>query len=104
MGVLDAPGLAHLFAPGTLAEVGIAAEWQGAPLIGTIDRLIVGPERVLAVDYKSNRLVPQTAAEVPEGLLRQMAAYRAALSQVFPDRQIDTALLWTRGAVLMPIS
>ena len=104
VGVLDAPGLAHLFAPGTLAEVGIAAEWQGAPLIGTIDRLIVGPERVLAVDYKSNRLVPQTAAEVPEGLLRQMAAYRAALSQVFPDRQIDTALLWTRGAVLMPIS
>jgi len=102
--VIDAPGLAHLFALGTLAEVDITAEWQSAPLIGKIDRLIIAPDRVLAVDYKSNRLVPTTAAEVPEGLLRQMAAYRAALSQVFPGRQIDTALLWTQGAVLMPIS
>ncbi len=32
---------------------------------------------------------------VPEGILRQMAAYRAALAAVFPGRRIETAVLWT---------
>jgi len=70
---------------------------------GTIDRLIVGPDRVLAVDYKSNALVPGIVLDVPDGLLRQMGAYHAALSQIYPDRRIEVALLWTRTAQLMPL-
>ncbi len=101
--VLDAAELAFLFAPGTLAEVEITAEFQDRRLLGTIDRLIVGPDRVLAVDYKSNAVLPETPEEVPEGLLRQMAAYRAALAQVFPDRRVEAALLWTAAPRLMPL-
>jgi ATP-dependent helicase/nuclease subunit A len=32
-----------------------------------------------------------------------MGAYAAALAQVFPGRQVETALLWTRGPHLMPL-
>jgi ATP-dependent helicase/nuclease subunit A len=102
--VLDAPGLAPVFAPGGLAEVGIAAPLDalgGGRILGYVDRLIVEPGRVLAVDFKSNAIVPTRPEDVPEGLLRQMGAYAAALGQVYPDRRIETAILWTRTAELM---
>jgi ATP-dependent helicase/nuclease subunit A len=40
---------------------------------------------------------------VPEGLLRQMGAYAAAFGQIYPDRRIETFILWTRTATLMPL-
>ena len=86
-----------------LAEVEITADLAGRRLIGTIDRLVISPDRVLAIDWKSNALVPERAEDVPEGLLRQMAAYAHALAQVYPGRRIETALLWTRVPRLMPL-
>jgi len=101
--VLSTPDLAALFAPGTLAEVALTADLGGRPLLGTIDRLLIAPGRVLAVDFKSNREQPATAAAVPEGILRQMGAYAHALAQIYPGRRIDTAILWTRTCHLMPL-
>ena len=101
--VLTAPDLAWLFAADALTEVSITAEMDGLRLMGAIDRLIIEPERVLAIDYKSNALVPTTAAELPEGLRRQMQAYGVALAQIYPDRRIDCAILWTKPARLMPL-
>jgi ATP-dependent helicase/nuclease subunit A len=40
---------------------------------------------------------------VPEGLLRQMGAYAEALRQIYPATRIETAILWTRTATLMPL-
>jgi len=101
--VLNRPALTHLFAPGTLAEVEIAAQLAGQTIIGTIDRLVVGAESVLAVDYKSNVIVPGAPGAVPEGVLRQMGAYDAALRRVYPNHRIETAILWTETATLMPL-
>ena len=96
--VLDAPELAFVFGPTSLAEVDVTAPLDalgGARILGRIDRLLVEPGRVLAIDFKSHRAVPATPDAVPEGILRQMAAYRAALADVFPGRRIETAVLWT---------
>jgi ATP-dependent helicase/nuclease subunit A len=104
--VLRAPELAFLFTPGTLAEIDLAAalpEMNGQRMRGTIDRLVIEPGRVLAVDFKSNAVVPQSIQEVPLGLLRQMGAYASALAQIYPDRKIETALLWTKAGALMPL-
>jgi ATP-dependent helicase/nuclease subunit A len=101
--VLENPALASIFAPETLAEVPITAQLGEQRLYGIIDRLIVTPERVLAVDFKSNAQVPESARHCPKGLLRQMAAYGHALTQIYPGRQIETALLWTRTASLMSL-
>jgi ATP-dependent helicase/nuclease subunit A len=101
--VLTTPAFAELFGPLALAEAPITATLLGKPMIGTIDRLLVTSDRVLAVDFKSNLLVPDSIATVPDGLLRQMAAYHTALCQIYPDKQIEVALLWTRSAQLMPI-
>jgi ATP-dependent helicase/nuclease subunit A len=104
--VVDAAHLRHLFGPDALAEVDVAAnmpELGGAPLHGTIDRLIVGDRRVTCVDFKTNRTLPATPEAVPDGLLRQMGAYASALRQIYPDREVATAILWTREARLMPL-
>jgi ATP-dependent helicase/nuclease subunit A len=101
--VLADPSLSPLFAEDALAEVTITGHLGSQRALGTIDRLVVGPDRVLAVDYKSNRLVPQSPEAVPEGLLRQMGAYAALLTQIYPDREIEVAILWTATARLMPL-
>lgn len=101
--VLAAPDLDFLFAPDALAEVELCADLFGQRLSGTIDRLIITNKTVLAVDYKSNTIVPDRPASVPEGLLRQMAAYDTALRQIYPGRDVQVALLWTRTAQLMPL-
>ncbi|WP_138466867.1 double-strand break repair helicase AddA [Poseidonocella sp. HB161398] len=103
--VLDHPALLPFFAPETLAEVPLSAHVPalGRVLYGTIDRLQVTGTEVLAVDFKTNRTVPERPEEVPEGLLRQMGAYAAMLGAVYPGKRISTALLWTRTATLMPL-
>ncbi len=102
--VLQKPSLNHLFDTDTLAEVSISAPLDalnGQRVHGTIDRLIIHDDHILAVDFKTNALVPDTPRDCPDGLLRQMGAYAHALQFIYPDHRIDTALLWTRTATLM---
>jgi ATP-dependent helicase/nuclease subunit A len=63
----------------------------------------VSPDRVLAVDFKTNRVTPAHAADAPPGLLRQMAAYHAILEAAFPGRRAEVAFLWTRTGDYMPV-
>ncbi len=101
--LLDAEHLAFLFDSESLAEVGVSSGFGARRLQGVIDRLIVSQDHVLAVDFKSNMVIPDTAAQCPEGVLRQLGAYAHALAQIYPDRGIETAIVWTRTAELMRI-
>ncbi len=106
--VLADPEFAPAFAPGSLAEAPIVARIGGAgtgwrALAGRIDRLAISPERILVVDFKTNRPPPADAASVDAGYLAQLAAYRAALRPLFPGRTISCALLWTYAPRLMAI-
>ena len=106
--VMGAPRLASVLLPGpgaeVLTEVALTAPLPGLGVIrGTIDRLIVAPDRVIAVDYKTNTAVPDHPDATPEGLLRQMAAYRAALRAIWPDFPVEVAILWTRTRSLMTL-
>jgi ATP-dependent helicase/nuclease subunit A len=104
--VLTRPSLSSLFTPDALTEVAVTAHLaalHGRRIHGIIDRLIIDETRILAVDFKTNALVPDTARDCPDALLRQMGAYAHALSQLCPDRRIDTAILWTRTATLMDL-
>jgi ATP-dependent helicase/nuclease subunit A len=99
--VLNAPNLTHIFAPETLAEVSITAPLGPNRLHGTIDRLIVTPTTVTAIDFKSNAVVPPNPKECPNGILRQMGAYLIALQNVYPDHKIETGIVWTKTRSLM---
>lgn len=101
--ILSHPDLVRLFAPDSLAEVAATAPWQGCTLAGSIDRLVIAPDRILIVDYKSNALIPDRADAIPEGILRQLGAYAHMVGQIYPDRRIETAILWTRRPILMRV-
>ncbi len=103
-GVVTCPDHASLFAPTALAEAPVSGQIDGIGRVtGVIDRLVVGADGVLAVDFKTNATVPSTPTEVPEGLLRQMGAYLALLQEIYPDLPVTVAILWTRTALLMPL-
>ena len=60
-------------------------------------------EAVTIVDYKTNRPPPLALDRVPEAYLVQMAAYRAVLAQIYPDRVIRCGLLWTDAPELVDL-
>ena len=101
--VLQEPGWEHLFSADALAEVPIAALVGDQVIAGTIDRLLVESERITLVDFKTARRPPASLAEVPVAILRQMAAYAAALEKTYPGRRIEAALLYTQSPCLIAI-
>ncbi|MAW81770.1 MAG: double-strand break repair helicase AddA [Parvularcula sp.] len=107
MRVLTDPQFAEVFAPGSMAETPIVGRPRGLPasarLNGQIDRLTVSESRVLVVDYKTNRPPPARVEDADSAYVAQLAAYRALLQEIYPERQIVCALLWTYDARLMDI-
>ncbi len=101
--VLDHPDLAPLFGPASRSEVGVTATLGSARILGRIDRLVIEERRVVAADFKSNRVVPDRPEDTPEAILRQMGAYATALATLYPGRRIETAVIWTRVPRLMPL-
>ncbi len=104
--VLDNPDLGFIFAHDVLAEVGVTAELpelDGSRIDGVIDRLVISEESVLAVDFKTNSVVPELREATPIGVLRQLGAYAAALGQIYPDKEIMVSVLWTANGKLVTI-
>jgi ATP-dependent helicase/nuclease subunit A len=100
---------APVFAPHGRAEVSIVGrlERPGRPaalVSGQIDRLVVTPDEVLIVDFKTNHAPPKLEAEAPAGYVRQLALYRAVLQKLYPRLPVRAALLWTETPELMEIS
>ena len=107
LAVLDDQRFAAVFGVGSRAEVsvvGAAARLPpGLSIAGRVDRLVVAPDRVLVVDYKTNRPAPRRIEDADPAYLTQMAIYAAVLAEVFPGLPVEAALIWTDGPKLMPI-
>ncbi|OYV26272.1 MAG: double-strand break repair helicase AddA [Acidocella sp. 20-63-7] len=101
--ILDAPALAPLFAPGSQAEVPLAGVVGEVEIGGLVDRLAVSASEVWIADYKTDRAPPADVAGIPEGYLRQLAAYRAILAQIYPGRRMICLLVWTETAQAMQV-
>ncbi|MDD3021281.1 MAG: double-strand break repair helicase AddA [Alphaproteobacteria bacterium] len=102
--ILDDPVFASVFGTNSLAEVPLTGEIEpGRILSGQIDRLVVEKDRILIVDFKTNRPSPKSEADIPQEYKDQLRAYKHAISMVYPGKPIHCALLWTDRALLMPI-
>jgi ATP-dependent helicase/nuclease subunit A len=106
-GVLDDPRFAPVFGPGSRAEVALVGSAPDLPpgvsINGRIDRLVITPERVLVVDYKTNRPAPDRIEDADPAYVVQMAVYVAVLRALYPDRPVEAALVWTDGPRLMAV-
>jgi ATP-dependent helicase/nuclease subunit A len=100
---------APVFAVGSRAEVGIVGRLERPgrqPMLvsGQIDRLVVMPDQVLIVDFKTNHNPPLLPQEAPAAYVRQLALYGAVLKKLYPQLPVRAALLWTETPDLMEIS
>jgi ATP-dependent helicase/nuclease subunit A len=100
MALLDDPVFAPLFAAGTRAEIPIVgriarADKPDLMVSGQVDRLAVTREAVLIADYKTDRPAPRRLEDVPPAYVAQLALYRALLRQLYADREVRAALVWT---------
>jgi len=101
LAVLADPDFAPVFSAEARAEAPLAGRIGARIVVGRVDRLIVMPERVLVLDYKTDRPPPADAAATDPAYLSQMALYTALLQAIFPRHSIAAALLWTHAPRLM---
>jgi ATP-dependent helicase/nuclease subunit A len=105
LAVMTEPAFADLFTGAAIAEapvVGLVETAAGPRVVsGQIDRIVVTAERIVILDYKTNRPPPTRVEDTPDVYLRQMALYRRLLEGIYAGRRVECALLWTDGPILM---
>jgi ATP-dependent helicase/nuclease subunit A len=101
--ILNNQQFAPIFGTGSLAEVPIVGFLNKKIVSGQIDRLLVTKTEVLIIDYKTNKQPPLSANDVTLANLHQIAIYKAILSNIYSNRTISCALLWTNIPQLMVI-
>jgi ATP-dependent helicase/nuclease subunit A len=106
--ILEDDRFAEVFTAASRPEVPIVGR-VGRPnsepilVAGQVDRLVVTAETILAVDYKTDRVVPASLAQVPAAYIAQLALYRAVLVRIYPQQAVRTALIFTAGPVLLEL-
>ncbi|WP_292063999.1 double-strand break repair helicase AddA [Brevundimonas sp. UBA7664] len=101
--VLDDARFAPVFGAGSRSEVALTGSVGDVPISGRMDRLVVTPDRVLVVDYKTNRPAPDRIEDADPAYVAQLAVYAAVLRVLYPDRAVEAALVWTDGPRLMAV-
>lgn len=95
LAVLADKEFAPLFGPKALAEVPLAAKVGEQVIAGTADRLLIARDEILVVDFKTARRPPSSLNAMPSGVIKQMAAYCAALEAIYPGKQVRAGVLYT---------
>jgi len=103
LGVIGDARFAPLFGPNSRAEQPIIGDVDGRQVRGIVDRLAINNEGVMILDYKTDRPAPESADEVPDAYVVQLALYRNVLRKIFPSRAVTCALLWTESPRLMAL-
>ena len=107
LAILQDARFAPCFAPGSRAEVSLMGTLEVAgsdrAVSARLDRVAVTDDRVLIVDYKTNRPPVLRAEDVPHGHLVQMALYCALMRPLYPGRPVEAALLYTEAPALVPL-
>ena len=102
------PAFAELFDPQRLEQAWseIPVQYlEGDQLVyGIIDRLVLQPGRALVIDYKTHRSAsPGTIPALVSHYREQMRLYAEAVKRLWPDRSIETRLLFTACGILATV-
>ncbi len=81
-------------------EVPIVYDDAGKQVYGMIDRLLIYPDHVLILDYKTHRTAD--CASLLDIYRPQMQAYSRGIARIYPTHQVECALLMTHTRSLLP--
>ena len=102
--LLKNPDFAAVFGENSKAEVPVMGQVKDRIISGQIDRLVVEKDRVMIIDFKTNRPAAKTIADIPPAYVKQLAAYQELVAKIYPKQKIETYILWTDTANLMKVS
>jgi ATP-dependent helicase/nuclease subunit A len=103
LAVIGDARFAAAFGPQSRAEAPIVGEAAGKSVRGVVDRLAIDGDRVLVLDFKTDRPAPQKVENAPDDYVLQLALYRDVLRRIFPGKTVECALLWTEAPLLMAL-
>ncbi|MBR1648076.1 MAG: double-strand break repair helicase AddA [Alphaproteobacteria bacterium] len=101
--LIENPEFGSVFGKNSRAEVPIMGEIEGRIISAQIDRMIVEENRVIIVDFKTNRRAATNINEVPKVYRTQLRAYRELLKRIYPHHKIESFILWTNTMNMMKI-
>lgn len=97
------PELKGFFEQNSYAEVPIVGKIGQQTVSAQMDRLIIMPDKIYIIDYKSHQNPPSSIDVVSEDYLTQMAIYQQLVSQMFTQKKIVCFLLWLENTHLMEL-
>lgn len=68
-----------------------------------IDLCVIQGEIAWLVDFKTSEHVPSSTQDIPKNYLSQLAIYKQFLANIFPEKTILTALVWTAAPYFQEI-
>jgi len=103
LAVIEDKRFAAVFGSKSRPEAPIIGDVAGHAVRGIVDRLIIEDDRILVLDFKTDRPAPTDADKAPDAYVLQLALYREVLRRIFPGKLVSCALLWTEAPHLMPL-
>lgn len=104
LSLLNNPKYAPLFGAEAQSEVPIVGEVEGKMISAQLDKLLVLPDKIMIVDFKTNRPPAHSIADTPPSYIRQLALYAELIRRIYPNLPIETYILWTNEARLMRVA
>jgi ATP-dependent helicase/nuclease subunit A len=86
-----------------VSEAPIAYKCGNKIILGQIDRLIIEPNLITIIDYKTDQIPLAATDNIPEQYRKQLNSYRDALALAYPGLTVETYILWVEHAKLVKL-
>ena len=93
----------EIFGINSNAEVSIMGEVDGKIISAQIDRLVILPDKIMIVDFKTNRPAAKQIEDTPKAYINQLKTYSALLGKIYPNLPVEAYILWTNETRLMKV-
>jgi ATP-dependent helicase/nuclease subunit A len=71
--------------------------------LSRIDLLCIFHDKIIIVDYKTDKILPESIAQVPKRYLQQLLNYKNTVEQIYPNTKVQAKILWLMHADFMQI-
>ena len=97
------PDFSELFGENAHSEVPIMGEIDGQIISAQIDKLVISAQKIIIVDYKTNRPAAKALADTPKVYIKQLETYAKLVSKIYASLPVEGYILWTNEARLMRV-
>ncbi len=84
-------------------ELSIGSKFDDKIKLGRVDLVVNFDNIIIIIDYKSDLSPPDDAAMIPAGYKQQLSSYGKIFANIYPEKNIQTKILWLENGQLMDV-